>query len=82
MVVAAGDFQLGMVLVALAAQLFRRGKIEGGSCHRLITKEQWQEMQFRQGMVDTAPDAGPVPDELAFEGDAIPQSREMPPFDM
>ena len=34
MVVAAGDFQLGMVLVALAAQLFRRGKIEGGSCHR------------------------------------------------
>ena len=30
--------------------------------------------------VDHAPE--PVPDELEFEGDAIPQSREMPPFDM
>ena len=59
------------------------GPFEGSKPRQvLITKEQWQEMQFRQGMVDTAPDAGPVPDELAFEGDAIPQSREMPPFDM
>ena len=59
------------------------GPFEGSKPRQvLITKEQWQEMQFRQGMVDAAPDAGPVPDELAFEGDAIPQSREMPPFDM
>ena len=58
------------------------GPFEGSKPRQvLISKEQWQEMQFRQGMVDTAPDAGPVPDELAFEGDAIPQSREMPPFD-
>ena len=58
------------------------GPFEGSKPrHVLITKEQWQEMQFRQGMVDTVPDAGPVPDELAFEGDAIPQSRDMPPFD-
>ncbi len=46
----------------------------------LITKDQWQEMQFKQGMVDAAPE--PVPDELEFEGDAIPQSRDLPPFDM
>ena len=57
------------------------GPFEGSKPRQvLITKEQWQEMQFRQGMVDTAPDAGPVPDELAFEGDAIPQSRDLPPF--
>jgi len=24
----------------------------------------------------------PVPDELEFEGDAMPQSREAPPFDL
>ena len=57
------------------------GPFEGSKPRQLlITKEQWQEMQFRQGMVDTAPE--PVPEELAFEGDAIPQSRDMPPFDM
>ena len=38
-------------------------------------------MQFRQGMVDTAPPE-PVPDELEFEGDAVPQGRDMPPFDL
>ncbi len=59
------------------------GPFEGSKPRQLlITKEQWQEMQFRQGMVDTAPDTGPVPDELDFEGDAIPQGRDMPPFDM
>ena len=59
------------------------GPFEGSKPRQvLITKEQWQEMQFRQGMVDAAPDAGPVPDELAFEGDAIPQCRYLPPFYM
>ncbi len=57
------------------------GPFEGSKPRQLlITKEQWQEMQFRQGMVDTVPE--PVPEELDFEGDAIPQSRELPPFDM
>ena len=59
------------------------GPFEGSKPRQLlITKEQWQEMQFRQGMVDSAPDAGPVPEEFDYEGDAVPQSREMPPFDM
>ena len=57
------------------------GPFEGSKPRQvLITKEQWQEMQFRQDMVGGTPE--PVPDELEFEGDAIPQSRDMPPFDM
>ena len=28
------------------------------------------------------PAAEPVPDELEFEGDAVPQSRDLPPFDL
>ncbi len=57
------------------------GPFEGSKPRQvLITKEQWQEMQFKQGLVDRAPE--PVPDELEFEGDAVPQSRDMPPFDM
>ena len=63
------------------------GPFEGSKPRQLlITKEQWQEMQFKQGMVDRAPDAGlppvsdPVPDELEGERDAIPQPRELPPF--
>ena len=39
---------------------------------------------MRQSMVDAAPDrppiSEPVPDELEYEGDAIPQSRDLPPF--
>ena len=66
-------------------QMEKRGFISGfeGSKPRqvLITKEQWQEMQFKQGMVDVAP-AEPVPDELPFEGDAVPQERDNPPFDL
>ncbi len=67
------------------------GPFEGSKPRQvLITKEQWQEMQFRQGMVDKAPDlppgipplSEPVPDELEFEGEAMPQSREAPPFDL
>ena len=57
------------------------GPFEGSKPRQvLITKDQWQEMQFKQGMVDAAPE--PVPDELEFEGDAIPQSRDLPPFNM
>ncbi len=57
------------------------GPFEGSKPRQvLITKEGWQEMQFRQGMVD-APPPEPVPDELEFEGDAVPQGRELPPFD-
>ena len=57
------------------------GPFEGSKPRQvLITKDQWQEMQFKQGMVDAAPE--PVLDELEFEGDAIPQSRDLPPFDM
>ena len=57
------------------------GPFEGSKPRQvLISKEQWQEMQFKQDMASGAPE--PVPDELEFEGDAIPQSRDMPPFDM
>ena len=63
------------------------GPFEGSKPRQvLITKDQWQEMQYKHGMVDLAPDAPPisepVPEELEFEGDAIPQSRDLPPFDM
>ena len=62
------------------------GPFEGSKPRQvLITKAQWQEMQYKQGMVDmtAAPAASePVPEELPFEGDAIPQSMDMPPFDM
>ncbi|WP_209342982.1 DNA translocase FtsK [Flavonifractor sp. AGMB03687] len=57
------------------------GPFEGSKPRQvLITKEQWQQMQFKQDMQEVPPE--PVPDELEFEGDAIPQSRDMPPFDM
>ena len=54
------------------------GPFEGSKPRQLlITKEQWQEMQFKQGWW-TPPE--PVPDELEFEGDAVPQRRELPPL--
>ncbi len=58
------------------------GPFEGSKPRQLlITKEQWQEMQYRQNMVDTAPEPSePVPEEFPFEGDAIEQSRDLPPF--
>ncbi len=57
------------------------GPFEGSKPRQvLISKDQWQEMQFRQGMVDAAPPQA-VPDELEYEGDAIPQDRDPPPFD-
>ena len=50
------------------------GPFEGSKPRQLlITKEQWAEMQYRQNMTPT------VPDELPFEGDAMPQDG--PSFD-
>ena len=52
------------------------GPFEGSKPRQLlITKEQWQEMQYRQNMVAA------VPEEFPYEGDAVEQSRDMPPFD-
>ena len=57
------------------------GPFEGSKPRQLlITKEQWQEMQFKQGMVDSVPE--PVPEELDFEGDAVAQPSDLPPFDL
>ncbi len=50
------------------------GPFEGSKPRQLlITKEQWAEMQYKRDM------AASVPEELPFEGDALPQGREMPP---
>ena len=57
------------------------GPFEGSKPRQLlITKEQWQEMRYRQGMDGPVPE--PVPEELPYEGDAVPQERDVPPFDM
>ena len=63
------------------------GPFEGSKPRQvLITKEQWQEMQYKQGMVDLAPDAAaisePVPEEVDYEGDEVVQPRDLPPFDL
>ena len=56
------------------------GPFEGSKARQiLITKEQWQEMQFKQGMNETAV-SEPVPEEFPFEGDAFEQERDHPPF--
>ena len=56
------------------------GPFEGSKPRQvLITKEQWQELQFKQNMNDL-PLMDAVPEELAFEGDAF--SQDSPPFDM
>jgi S-DNA-T family DNA segregation ATPase FtsK/SpoIIIE len=58
------------------------GPFEGSKARQiLITKEQWQEMQFKQGMHEPPP-ADPVPEEFPFEGDAIEQERDQAPFDL
>ena len=58
------------------------GPFEGSKARQiLITKEQWQEMQFRQGM-NEPPISDPVPEEFPFEGDAFEQERDRPPFDL
>ena len=52
------------------------GPFEGSKPRQLlITKEQWAEMQYRQNMTPS------VPEEFPFEGDAVPQKHDMPPFD-
>jgi len=59
----------------------------GGSKPRqvLITKAQWQEMQYKQGMTDKAPDAPGVSEAEAeipsHEGDSSIQTKNLPPFD-
>jgi S-DNA-T family DNA segregation ATPase FtsK/SpoIIIE len=58
------------------------GPFEGSKARQiLITKEQWQEMQFKQGLHEPPP-ADPVPEEFPFEGDAIEQERDQAPFDL
>jgi S-DNA-T family DNA segregation ATPase FtsK/SpoIIIE len=58
------------------------GPFEGSKARQiLITKEQWQEMQFKQGMHEPPP-ADPVPEEFPYEGDAIEQDRDQAPFDL
>jgi S-DNA-T family DNA segregation ATPase FtsK/SpoIIIE len=53
------------------------GPFEGSKPRQLlITKEQWQEMQYRQNMTAA------VPEELSYEGDALEQDRDEPPFDL
>ena len=56
------------------------GPFEGSKARQiLITKEQWQEMQFKQGMHEVAY-SEPVPEEFPYEGDAYEQERDRPPF--
>ena len=51
------------------------GPFEGSKPRQLlITKEQWAEMQYRQNMTPA------VPDELPFEGGAMPQDRDAAPL--
>lgn len=58
------------------------GPFEGSKARQiLITKEQWQEMQYKQGMHETVI-SEPVPEEFPYEGDAFEQERDRPPFDM
>ena len=52
------------------------GPFEGSKPRQLlITKEQWQEMQYRQDMTAA------VPEEFPYEGDAVEQAHELPRFD-
>ena len=52
------------------------GPFEGSKPRQLlITKEQWQDMQYKQNM-STA-----VPEEFPYEGDAVSQPYDSPPFD-
>ena len=52
------------------------GPFEGSKPRQLlITKEQWQEMQYRRDMTAA------VPEEFSREGDAVEQPQELPRFD-
>ena len=63
------------------------GPFEGSKPRQLlITKDQWQEMQFKQNMANgtALPEqpavSEPVPEEFPFEGDAVAQPTDRPPF--
>ena len=77
-----GGLKLGYSRAArLVGQMEEKesGPFEGSKPRQvLITKDQWQEMQFKQGWW-TLPQSRP--DELEFEGDAIPEP-DLPRFDM
>ena len=52
------------------------GPFEGSKSRQvLLTKAQLAEMMYKRGWAEA------VPDELPYEGDAVPQGRENPPFD-
>ena len=58
------------------------GPIEGSKARQLlITKEQWQEMQYRQGIVSQAPEEQPAPVEENPMSAPMPQD-DAPPFEV
>ena len=57
------------------------GPFEGSKARQLlITKEQWQEMKYRQGIVSDAPGAAPEPTASAPAPSA--PTQDAPPFDL
>ena len=55
------------------------GPFEGSKARQLlITKEQWQEIQYRQGIVSQPPE----PEAPPLEEDPAPQYTDAPPFDV
>ena len=57
------------------------GPFEGSKARQLlITKEQWQEMKYRQGIVSDAP--GAVPEPPASAPAAPTPTQDAPPFDL
>ena len=58
------------------------GPFEGSKARQLlITKEQWQEMQYRQGIV-SQPVPPETPEVPPAEEDQAPQYTDAPPFDV
>lgn len=58
------------------------GPFEGSKARQLlITKEQWQEMQYRQGIVSQPPEEQPAPVEENPMSAPAPQ-EDMPPFEV
>ena len=57
------------------------GPFEGSKARQLlITKEQWQEMKYRQGIVSDAPDGTPEPPAPAPA--APTPAQDVPPFEL
>ena len=55
------------------------GPFEGSKARQLlITKEQWQEMQYRQGIVSQPPE----PEAPPAEENPAPSYADTPPFDV